>query len=70
MVPDWTCVALKTKSCSGLDLRIVHVWELFDWWMVPAWSLKNLELFRIGLAKSPKIGEVFKIELNIFLKFV
>ena len=42
-----TCGALKTRSCSGLDLWIVHAWEVFDSWIVPVWNLKNEELFRI-----------------------
>ena len=41
--------ALKTRSWSGLDSWIVHSWEVFDSWIVPAWSLKNEELFQIGL---------------------
>ena len=41
--PDLTCElfshgASKTRRCSGLDS-----------WMVPAWSLKSGEVFRIGL---------------------
>ena len=43
VVPDWTCGlslrgALKTRRCSGLDS-----------WTIHAWSLKNGEVFRIGL---------------------
>ena len=39
--PDWTHGssprgALKTNSCSGLDSWIVHTWEVFDSWIVPA----------------------------------
>ena len=35
---------------SGLvDPTRVYAWEVFDSWIVPMWSLKNKELFRIGL---------------------
>ena len=39
-----------------MDSLIVHAWEVFDSWIVLAWSLKNKELFRIGRR------EVFQIE--------
>ena len=48
------CGALKTMSGSGLDSWIVHSWELFDLWIVPAWTLKNKELFWIGLVDNPR----------------
>ena len=49
VVPDWTRElsthgALKTRRCSGLDS-----------WIVPAWSLKNKEVFRIGLVDRPHV---------------
>ena len=54
VVLDWACGpacgALKTKICSTLDSLIVHVWEVFDSWIVPAWSLKQIFFFRIVLA--------------------
>ena len=36
--------ALKTRRCSGLDSRIV-----------PAWTLKSEELFRMGLVDRPRV---------------
>ena len=50
--------ALKTRRCSGLDS-----------WIVPAWSLKNKEVFRVGLVDGlvdrprmePKKKKVFRI---------
>ena len=36
-----------------MDLWIVHAWEVFDSWIVPVLSLKNKELFRIGLVDHP-----------------
>ena len=36
--------ALKTRSCSVLDSKIVH-----------AWSLKSEEVFRIGLVDFPHV---------------
>ena len=30
-----------------MDLWNVHAWEVFVSWIVPVWSLKNEELFRI-----------------------
>ena len=37
--------AFNTRSFSGLDLWIVHAWQVFDLWIVLAWSLKNGEVF-------------------------
>ena len=53
-VPYWTCGssplgALKRRRCSGLDL-----------WIVPAWSLKNEEVFRIGLVDLPCVEPLKK----------
>ena len=45
---DPICKSLKTRSCSRLDLWFVLAWEVFDSGIVPAWSLKNAELFWIG----------------------
>ena len=45
-----TCGALKTKSCSGLHLWIVHALEVFNSWIVQAWGKK---LFQIGLMGRP-----------------
>ena len=58
--PDWTRGsspggALKTKSSSGLDS-----------WIVPGWSLKNKEVFRIGLVDRP--GTLFRITPHGALK--
>ena len=46
---DWTGGmyphgALKTRKCSGLDLLIV-----------PVWSLKNEEVFWIGILDCPRV---------------
>ena len=49
------CGALKTRSCSGLHSGIVHALEVFDSWIVHAWSLKNKELFQIGLVGRPRV---------------
>ena len=40
-----TLGAIKTRSCSRLDL-----------WVVLAWSLKNVELFQIGLVDHPCVA--------------
>ena len=40
--------SLKTRSCSQLDLWIGRAWEVFDSWIVSAWSLKNEEVFQMG----------------------
>ena len=47
--PDWTRGssprgALKSRRCSGLDS-----------WIVPAWSLKNEEVFQIELVDRPRV---------------
>ena len=44
---------LKTRSFSELHLGIVHAVEVFDLWIVHAWSLKNKEWFQIGLGGPP-----------------
>ena len=51
-----------------MDSWIVHAWEVFDSWIVPEWSLKNKELFLIGLvdrhaAQSLKNKQLFRIGL-------
>ena len=33
-----------------MDLWLKHAWEVFDLWIIPAWSIKNKEFFPIGLA--------------------
>ena len=43
-----TCGALRTRSCSGLDLRIVDAWEVFNSWIIPTQSLENGEGLQIG----------------------
>ena len=32
--------------------------EVFDWWIAPALSPKNKELFQIGLVDRPRVGGV------------
>ena len=44
---NWWTGALVDRI---VEPYIVHAWEVFDSWIVPAWSLKNEELFQIGLA--------------------
>ena len=44
---------------SGLvDPTRGHAWEVFDSWVVSMWSLKNKELFRIGLVDCQRVGGV------------
>ena len=38
--------------------RIVDQTCSLDLWTVPAWNLKNKELFRIGLVDRPRVGGV------------
>ena len=61
---SWTWL-LDPTCCPILDLWIVHVWEVFTSWIVPAWNLKNKELFRIGLP-----WEVFQLDPNMLLSFL
>ena len=58
VVPDWTLVfsprgALKIRRCFVLDSWIVHALEVFDLWIVLAWSFKNKELFQMDLCTVP-----------------
>ena len=42
-------LSLALRLHDLVDSWIVLTWKVFDSWTVPAWSLKNKELFWIGL---------------------
>ena len=62
-----TCRALKLRSCSRLHSGIVHALQVFDSWLVHAWTLKTRSCSRLDLwmllAWSLKIEELFQIGL-------
>ena len=50
-----------------MESWIVQAWEVFDLWIIPTRSLKNKELFQIGLMDRPRVKpknkELFRIKL-------
>ena len=50
-----SCGALKTRSYFGLHSGIGHTLAVLDSLSVPVWSLKNKELFQIGLLGRPRL---------------
>ena len=40
---------------TKLDFNNIFENQIFSWWIIPTWSLKNKEVFRIGLLDRPRV---------------